>query len=189
MNRRILQLCLSLVALLIFGASVLAPVASAQFVSFTLAAQQHGGGTPAPTFVQAVQMPSDIQAQNGIGASVSTGNLVRKCFPNSTKIGNTIFAHIRTSEATIGDIAVSDDGSNTYTLRVDEIAGARTNAVFTAPVTTASRCVTVTYNDAVGEHCARICSCGSERDDDTEVYRARVSVSGRARKCSVPPSH
>src|ERR1700689_3269210 len=45
MNRRILHVCLLFVALLIFGAtsSVLAPGAQAQFVSFTQAAQHHGG--------------------------------------------------------------------------------------------------------------------------------------------------
>ena len=107
-------------------------------------------GPPVPTFVQSAQSPSDIQAQDGISASPKTGNLIRKCFPNSTQISNTIILHIRTSEATIGDIAASDDGSNTYTRQADEIAGSRTNAVFTAPVTTTSRCETVTFNDTAG---------------------------------------
>jgi hypothetical protein len=44
MNSRILRLCVMIVALLIFGAtsSLLAPVAQAQFVSFTQASQHHG---------------------------------------------------------------------------------------------------------------------------------------------------
>ncbi len=53
MKSRILHVCLFFVALLIFGAtsSVLAPVADAQFVSFTQAAQHHGGGVGNFTYV------------------------------------------------------------------------------------------------------------------------------------------
>jgi hypothetical protein len=146
-------------------------------------------GTPAvapstPTLVQMKQTPSDIQAQTGISAIPATGNLIVSCLPNTTQTGNTIIAHLRTSEATIADIVLSDDGStsNTYTERVSEVAGARTNVVFTAPVTHTSRCVTVTFND----------SAGDQTDNLLDVYEFSnvgafdVSCSGTATTGTAP---
>src|ERR1700733_4400346 len=78
MNRRILDVCLLFVALLIFGAtsSILAPGAQAQFVSFTQASQHHGsaalpvGWTELQDFNQ-----TGIQSGCTIGTTVCSFNV------------------------------------------------------------------------------------------------------------------
>lgn len=143
---------------------------------------QVAAGAAVPTLVQSTQTPSDVQAQDGISQNPQTGNLITKPFPNSTQVGNTVVCHVRTSEATIGDIAISDDGSNTYTLRADEIAGSRTNAVFTAPITTTSRIVTVTYNDSAGDQTDNLVDCYEYEN----VGAYDVNCTGTATSLSAP---
>jgi hypothetical protein len=131
-------------------------------------------------------MPSDVHAQDGISAAPKTGNLITKGFPNATKVGNTVVCHVRTTEATIGDIALSDDGSNTYTLRVDEIAGSRTNAVFTAPVTTTSKLFTVTYNDAAGDQNDNLVDCYEYENVVTSGSPLDVTCTGTSTSGTAP---
>jgi hypothetical protein len=73
MNFRILRLCVMVVALLIFGAtsSLLAPVAQAQFVSFTQASQHHGGSAGIAGWQQLQDTPS-VVIQGGCTTGTTT---------------------------------------------------------------------------------------------------------------------
>lgn len=92
-----------------------------------------------PALVQVRQAPSDVNA----GGAVSYEST---CFANPTQVGNTILAFVSTNDTPITNVTVSDDGSNAYTMEKDEIADSQTTAIFLAPVTTASRCVTLNLN-------------------------------------------
>jgi hypothetical protein len=103
MNRRILNVCLLFVALLVFGASILAPGAQAQYVAATLGAQQHGGGT-----VTLGPIIYDYVTEGTVNCAATCTFAT----PASTQVGDTLIACYISYTATGRTLSsISGDGS------------------------------------------------------------------------------
>lgn len=99
-----------------------------------------GGGGSTPSLVQGpFASPNDVGSQS---PAYGTNATIKECLGRAAQVGNTIVLKLVTG-GTLGNLSVSD-GSNTYTLQVSQSGGGSTTALYTAPVTTATSCVTVT---------------------------------------------
>src|ERR1700733_3825556 len=113
MNRRILDVCLLFVALLIFGAtsSILAPGAQAQFVSFTQAAQHHGSAALPVGWTELQDSFS-----TGIQSGCTTGTTTCSFNILPTTAGSVGLLFITTSNSTHITSATSTGGGGTWSL-------------------------------------------------------------------------
>jgi hypothetical protein len=106
------------------------------------------GGSAAPTLVQKKLTYTDTQTQSQFSGSNA---YIPACLPNAGISGNTIIVALVTNEATIGDVTVTDNESETYALANDEIAGSRTLAVYYfAGIASGAQCITVTWSTGGG---------------------------------------
>jgi hypothetical protein len=117
----------------------------AAFVQYITPAGFNPGGTPTPTLIQGpFSTPNDTLIANAISNISGANSVIVTCLANASQVGDQILVKIRTAAAT-SNITFSDDGSNTYTLETSEVAGSSTSAIYLAPVTTTSKCVTLTF--------------------------------------------
>jgi hypothetical protein len=145
MKSRILQACLLFAALLIFGASILAPGAQAQFVSFTQAAQHHGSAG-----IAGWGWGQDLPAV--VNGGCSTGNTTCTIDFIATQPGSAWVIFIATGNNT--HITSASGGSGTWNLCPSSECNAfnsgsgAVDAITNTTGTTGSQSVTVTLNAA-----------------------------------------
>lgn len=124
-----------------------ASVAHGQYIATTF--NPGATGTATPTLIQETVTPNDTLIANAISNASATNSIIFTCFLNSTQVGDKAVIKVRTGSTT-ANMSFTDDGSNTYTLEKSEVAGSVTSAIYDAPITTASRCVTLTFAATTG---------------------------------------
>jgi hypothetical protein len=89
--------------------------------------------------------------------TLGTINDIQFNLPNPAKAGNTIFVWGVTNNSPVTNISVSDDKSDTYTLKINRIAATRTVTIFAAPNVTAGAqqiLVTQSTGGSQNQYCA-----------------------------------
>lgn len=145
------------------------------------------GAAPTPTLVQGpFSSASDVTNQNAL-SSDGTGPTLVNCFRSNTQSGNTIVV-MAISASAVSNMSVTDDGSssNSYSIPsgAQETAGSHSIAIWTASVTHASRCVTLTFAATTNVDDNQIIMWEYKNLGTVDQTCAATATSGTAPACS-----
>lgn len=139
-----------------------------------------------PTLVQGpFSTPNDVQSQTLISSTSFANSYLQEALGTTSQVGNTIVAVIVSASGT-SNLTLTDDGStsNTYTRQVSEVAGGRTIAIYSAPVTATSRNVKMTCVSSANCQDNQMVLWEYQNLGTVDVTCAATVTSGTAPACS-----